>query len=51
MNHKKYMLGIHEYLDKNRNKCVFYLFSYDEFVEEKSLKDINKSIIKQYDSK
>jgi hypothetical protein len=47
MNHKKYMLGIQEYLDKNRNKCVSYLFSYDEFLEEKSLTDTAKSIIKQ----
>jgi hypothetical protein len=47
MDHKKYMLGIQEYLDKNRNKCVSYLFSYDEFLEEKSLKKMTKSMIKQ----
>ena len=47
MNHKKYMLGINEYLNKNRNQSVSYLLSYDEFMEEKSLTDTAKSIIKQ----
>jgi hypothetical protein len=47
MNHKKYMLEIHEYLDKNRNKCISYLFSYNEFVKEESLKEMTKAMIKQ----
>jgi hypothetical protein len=47
MNHKKYMLGINEYLNKNRNQSVSYLLSYDEFMEEKSLTEVTKAMIKQ----